>query len=386
MRLTGRGIGLLVGAPVLFLLGYWSGFALLRVVAGGALGALLIAVLAARRRPSLRVRRELHPDQVDRGEPALGRLVVVNAGPDPVTALTARDPVAGHRDITVDLPTLAPGGSVPRTYDLPTARRGRLVLGPLRVHRGDRLGLAETTATVGGRAVLWVRPRVHPAHRMSAGRGAGHGAVAVQTPFRGSVEFRSLREYVPGDEPRHLHWKSTARTGKLMVREFMDPQRPRLAILLDSRRDVLSAAGYEDAVEVAASLAHAALAEDHALRLTSTGDTVLDTAAGATSRQVTEWLCATAQGDRTDGTDRTDRTVLLPLLAAAEGSGSCLVFITGGPSAEDLPALAAVPRRWGRLVVVDLAPDGRWAGSGLTVVEATCAADAVAGWNTVMSR
>ena len=59
----------------------------------------------------------------------------------------------------------------------------------------------------------------------------------------GAMDLRALRPYVPGDELRHLHWKATARTGQLMVREYVDPAQPWCVVVLDTRRDVLDADG-----------------------------------------------------------------------------------------------------------------------------------------------
>ncbi|MFC5112167.1 DUF58 domain-containing protein [Kibdelosporangium philippinense] len=53
---------------------------------------------------------------------------------------------------------------------------------------------------------------------------------------------------------RHLHWKATARTGQLMIRDYADPQQPQFTVLLDNRQVIPAAPEFEEAVEVAASL------------------------------------------------------------------------------------------------------------------------------------
>jgi hypothetical protein len=50
------------------------------------------------------------------------------------------------------------------------------------------------------------------------------------------VSFHALREYVPGDDRRYIHWKTSARTGKLMVRQFEETRRSHLAIALSTNR------------------------------------------------------------------------------------------------------------------------------------------------------
>jgi uncharacterized protein (DUF58 family) len=64
------------------------------------------------------------------------------------------------------------------------------------------------------------------------------------------VAFHALREYLPGDERRNIHWKSTAKTGSYMVRQFEETRRSHLLVALS-----LSAADYatEDEFELAVS-------------------------------------------------------------------------------------------------------------------------------------
>jgi uncharacterized protein (DUF58 family) len=75
-------------------------------------------------------------------------------------------------------------------------------------------------------------------------------------------EFRSLREYRPGDNPRHIHWPTTARLRKLFVREFERLEMHAILILLDAHapvEDPLSAEArrqrFEKAVSFAATMA-----------------------------------------------------------------------------------------------------------------------------------
>jgi uncharacterized protein (DUF58 family) len=68
------------------------------------------------------------------------------------------------------------------------------------------------------------------------------------------VTFSSLREYVPGDDPRQIHWRSTARTGVLTVREHVDTTEPTTTVVLDTHPTALGADAFEHAVEFAASV------------------------------------------------------------------------------------------------------------------------------------
>ena len=80
------------------------------------------------------------------------------------------------------------------------------------------------------------------------------------------LAFHTLREYVPGDDRRHVHWRSTARLGRLMVRQFLDTRRSELALILStSPGDYTSEDEFELAVSVVGSLGRNAASEDQGL-------------------------------------------------------------------------------------------------------------------------
>src|SRR4029450_8403489 len=83
----------------------------------------------------------------------------------------------------------------------------------------------------------------------------------------GSITFAALREYVVGDDLRHVHWRTSARVGELMVREHVDTSLPRVVLLLDDRAGahIVGAEGeatFESVCEAAASVLVAAFRED----------------------------------------------------------------------------------------------------------------------------
>jgi uncharacterized protein (DUF58 family) len=88
-------------------------------------------------------------------------------------------------------------------------------------------------------------------------------------PHRGSgPEYLGIREYRPGDSPRHVHWPSTARTGTVMVRELEEERSRRVAIAVDSLADVGDEGTPLDACcTAAASIARVAFAEGHRMRM-----------------------------------------------------------------------------------------------------------------------
>ena len=74
---------------------------------------------------------------------------------------------------------------------------------------------------------------------------------AAADPLSG---FVSMREYVAGDDPRMIHWPTTARTGTLMVREHVEVRRPEFTIVVDAGAAVGSEDDFEEIVDVAATL------------------------------------------------------------------------------------------------------------------------------------
>ena len=80
------------------------------------------------------------------------------------------------------------------------------------------------------------------------------------------IAFHALRDYAPGDDRRHVHWRTTARTGKLMVRQFEETRRSHVVVALDDLAEhYASDEEFELAVSAAASIAAQTLREEKEL-------------------------------------------------------------------------------------------------------------------------
>ena len=97
------------------------------------------------------------------------------------------------------------------------------------------------------------------------------GGVALAAAVGESEEFVSLRDYRPGDPMRHIHWRSWARTGKPIVKEFQDEFFVRHALILDTFDEVAYSERFEEAVAVAASFACTIQSQDSLLDLMFVG-------------------------------------------------------------------------------------------------------------------
>jgi uncharacterized protein (DUF58 family) len=374
VRLTRRGLATLVAAAVLFALGQVAGYPVFLGLAATAAAAVLAAVAVAGRRPKVTVTRRVYPDRVERGRPAFVALRVRNPNPRRQAAFTATDRMGG-RALTMAVRSLAPGADVVYTNEVPTERRGRHQVGPLTLDRADALGLGQCRLSLSETATLWVYPRVHPVRVLAAGRPRHHHeGLATEAALRGSLDLREVREYVVGDEVRHLHWKATARMGRLMIRDCADPNQPQFTVLLDNRP---STPQFEEAVELAASLLVAAVNADHRSRLvTSSGVDVASAAGAAAARRLLDELCVLDRA-RESG---------LPLAhsALSRSKGGTLVVISSAVSSADRAALAVLRSSYPDLVMITLG--GFVEVPGAKVLRATDAADAVRRWHTVIAR
>lgn len=275
MRLTLRGTGTAVLGVLMLAVGLWwrypgmaaFGLALMALVVA-SIGSVLIAA-------PLSVSRTVRPRTVPRLARCGGRLELSLRGRWPV-ALDAVDLVAGS-PFEVDVPLLRPGVVEAVDYAIPTERRGVFDVGPLTLRRKGLAGLAQTRTVLGEVVRVRVVPRVLPVRGLPSGARRGQVG-ADERVERGGTDLVGLREYVPGDDLRRLHWATSARTGTLMIREDADPARPHLAVLLDdSRASYAQEQRFEEAVEVAASLVTAALEQGHPVRLlTSSGGVDLE--------------------------------------------------------------------------------------------------------------
>lgn len=361
-----------MAAVVLFVVGQVAGYPVLLAVSAAAVGALVAALAVAGRRPRVLVRREMVPDRIERGRPAVVTLWIHNPGKRRQAAFTAEDKV-GNGSATVEVRALAPNAQPGhRTYQLPTDRRGRHRVGPLTLSRTDALGLCRSELTLGETATLWVYPRTHPVSVVPAGWQRHHheGAVDARS-LRGSLELREVREYLVGDEVRHLHWKATAKTGQLMIRDYADPSQPWFTVVLDDRRE-MPAAWFEEAVELVASLVVAAAKADHRCRLlTATGVDVSTDPGVPSTRRLLEELCVVERS----------REPSLSLMPQGLSGGGTLVVVTSTMSAEDRAALGG-PRFTDTVVIVlgARAPEI----PGVKVLRAASAVDGTRRWQSVM--
>ena len=185
--------------------------------------------------------RRVVPNRVHAGSPCRVDLHVRNLGSRRSPVVTARDPFdGGRRWARFRLAPLRPGEGCTAAYRVPSDRRGLFNLGPLQVVRTDPLGLVTRALDLAEQDTLTVYPRLDRVAALPHTRGADPRGGSVTQPSFGpsGEEFHALRPYVMGDDMRRVHWKSSARTEDLLIRQDELPWQGRATVVVDLRASV----------------------------------------------------------------------------------------------------------------------------------------------------
>ncbi|HYB90975.1 MAG TPA: DUF58 domain-containing protein [Candidatus Binataceae bacterium] len=234
-------------------------------------------------------------------------------------------------------------------------RRGTFELGPILILWRSHLGLLSLRAAIAGKGSVRVLPPASIPQRRS---GLTHRSVFDELgikprPLRGEgTEFESLREYVSGDDPRHIDWRASARSARLQVRSYQSERRHTVMIAIDTGRlmgaHVDGASKLDHAINCAAALARASigygdrvgfLAFDSALRLfmrPRSGSAGVGALVEATS-------------PLKPASSEADYRILAETLARYQAKRALVVvltdFVEGGPARSMEDYLAALARR-----------------------------------------
>lgn len=240
--------------PVCLVSGYRLGWTELIVIGWALVVVALVAVLAVFGRGRFVMKLDLQHHRVVVGESAESLLLIANPTSRRLLGTTVEIPVGEHI-VEVAVPGLRADGRAARKFPVPSEHRGLIPVGPVRTVRSDPFGLVR-------REIIWtpveeliVHPRTVPVPSTSTGLIRDLEGTATRDLTASDVSFHALREYQRGDERRYIHWKSTAKTGTHMVRQFEQTRRSHLVIGLSlSERDYLDDFEFELAVSVAGSL------------------------------------------------------------------------------------------------------------------------------------
>jgi uncharacterized protein (DUF58 family) len=263
-----------------------------------------------------------------------------------------------------------------RSYSARTwlTRRGAFSLGPTTIASGDPFGLFPVRQIIPGRDRLIVLPLIVPINEFFSPLGLLPGGKAIRRKsFEVTPHASGVREYVTGDPLKRIHWASTARRDKLMVKEFEQDPQAEVWIFLDAQREVqaelenqaaptwqdwifdrrpeltLPPSTLEYGVSIAASLAHYFIGRRRAVGLVTGGPVYTVIRAERSERQESKILETLAF---VSGAGALSLTSLVDLQAPQMPLGSSALLVTPAVDDNVLLAVDLLQRRNLRPVVI----------------------------------
>ena len=231
--------------------------------------ALLLAAMRVAWRPPHVVSIRVPNERIVAGQTAVGEISVRNE--------RARSARSGIIELPIGTGTgefVVPPLGAHETWDemflISSRHRGLINVGPARAVRSDALGLLRRVRMWDEPVLLHVHPRTVRVPFDATGFQLDVEGVATGKLSSSDVSFHALRDYEPGDDRRAVHWQSTARLGKLIVRQYEETHRSHHVIVLDTSRDAWDHDTFETAVSVAGSLGLANLRESRPVSLSTT--------------------------------------------------------------------------------------------------------------------
>jgi uncharacterized protein (DUF58 family) len=173
------------------------------------------------------------------------------------------------------LAPIAPGERREFSLAFTPRRRGRIAFTGMAIAQPDPLGLVNGLTRVPLEAKLIALPKRYrlPSLALPGRRKFQPGGVSLVSSVGDSEEFLALRDYRPGDPLQRVHWKSLARTRKLVVKEYQDEFFERHALVLDTASPRGEDEAFEEAVALAASFVYTIDTQECLLDLLFVGGT-----------------------------------------------------------------------------------------------------------------
>ncbi len=310
-------------------------------------GGWLIGFLWARSlRHGLRLQREMRYGWAQVGDLLEERFTVFNAGWAPAIWLEVEDhsTLPGYRAGRVT----AVGGNSQTQWKIEQVctRRGLFTLGPTTLHATDPLGMYAVEVHAPETVVLLVLPPVFPLSSVNIAPGgqAGEGRRSRRSALETTVSVETVREYLPGDPLKAIHWPTSARRGFLHVRQFDHTPASDWWIFLDLEERVQVGSGDDSTTEhgviLAASLVDLGLRNGHAVGLVTCGQELVWIPPERSPTQRMEIL-------RTLAIVQNGQEPLMALLRQAQTSlqrGASLILITPNVTADWLSPLTRLLR------------------------------------------
>lgn len=268
---TPLGWTMAIVVPVAFVIGYRFGWIELVAVAYAGSVLIIVAAVYLIGRNAFIITLAVGHARVVVGETASGTVTATNPTRRRLLGVSIEVPV-GPGLAELAMPSLGRGSTFEHEFQVPTTRRGVISIGPVRTVRADPVGLVRRELVWTDVSELFIHPRTIGIPSTSTGFVRDLEGNPTKDLSNSDVSFHALREYVRGDERRYIHWKSTAKTGTYMVRQFEETRRSHLVIALSlAAGDYASADEFEMAVSVAGSLGARAIRDARNVSVVASG-------------------------------------------------------------------------------------------------------------------
>ncbi|MFJ2532668.1 DUF58 domain-containing protein [Microbacterium maritypicum] len=337
-------MALAVGFWVLGQTAGWSEFTIAAVVIAIAVALCALFLIG---RTAYDVALDLARTRVVVGERAVGALTLANRGTRAILPSRVVLPVGSGRG-EFGIQRLAPGEEAEELFAIPTQKRGVVKVGPVSVVRGDPLGLFERAHRRDDPVDLFVHPRTVLFDGQSLGYLRDLEGLPAADLSRDDVSFHALLEYQPGDDLRHVHWRSTARTGTMMVRQYEETRRSHFVIGLSrSLADYATEDDFELGVSAAGSIGLRALRDSQRVDMRVQGREL----PAGTGKQLLDSLSAVENSKPKEG----GIAELAGVVSATMPLASVVVLVCGARVKSDDLRLACARLPFGARVLVVVA-------------------------------
>lgn len=330
-----------------WVLGQTAGWAEFTIAAVIIAIAVVLCALFLIGRTAYDVALDLARTRVVVGERAVGALTLANRGTRAILPSRVVLPVGSGRG-EFGIQRLAPGEEAEELFAIPTQKRGVVKVGPVSVVRGDPLGLFERAHRRDDPVDLFVHPRTVLFDGQSLGYLRDLEGLPAADLSRDDVSFHALLEYQPGDDLRHVHWRSTARTGTMMVRQYEETRRSHFVIGLSrSLADYATEDDFELGVSAAGSIGLRALRDSQRVDMRVQGREL----PAGTGKQLLDSLSAVENSKPKEG----GIAELAGVVSATMPLASVVVLVCGARVKSDDLRLACARLPFGARVLVVVA-------------------------------